>query len=72
MSGQINRDRREFLQAAALGVTPAPLVLSSPSDAQSAAPQSFSEVVLEAARMRAARTDTGIVHCASAFRAPLI
>jgi pimeloyl-ACP methyl ester carboxylesterase len=34
MSGQINRDRRDFLQAAALGVAAAPLVLGSPAHAQ--------------------------------------
>jgi pimeloyl-ACP methyl ester carboxylesterase len=62
MLGQINRDRREFLQAAALGVAAAPLVLGSPAHAQSATPKPTSPPSNSSSFASLKQIDAGILN----------
>ncbi len=70
MSGQINRDRREFLQAAALGVAAAPLVLGSPAHAQSAAPKPTSPPSNSGSFASLKQVDAGILNVGYAEDGP--
>jgi pimeloyl-ACP methyl ester carboxylesterase len=70
MSGQINRDRREFLQAAALGVAVAPLVLGSPAHAQSAAPKPTSPLSNSSSFASLKQVDAGVLNVGYAEDGP--
>jgi pimeloyl-ACP methyl ester carboxylesterase len=70
MSGQINRDRREFLQAAALGVAAAPLVLGSPAHAQPVAPKPTSPPSNSGSFASLNQVDAGILNVGYAEDGP--